>query len=138
MLQRNAIQRTGPPSCNVTGPGRSATSFDITQPGTIADMDTADVIPITDFRRDTARIIAAHVVSETPVFITQGGYVSAVVLSPERYRDLIRQAGQFTETRGQTTTATAGIEQGQRPESWFGFVDAETADMLEGGGWELE
>jgi hypothetical protein len=51
-----------------------------------------EIIPITDFRRDAARIIGGSVTSETPVFITQCGYVTAVVLSPVRYRDLLRQA----------------------------------------------
>ena len=63
-------------------------------------MDTPpEIIPITDFRRDAARVIGASVTAETPVFITQCGYVTAVVLSPERYKDLLRLAEPVTETR---------------------------------------
>ena len=61
-------------------------------PGTLPLVETPEVIPITDFRRDAARIIAAQTAAETPVYITQGGYVTAVVLSPEHYRGLARLA----------------------------------------------
>jgi len=48
-------------------------------------VDLPDVIPITEFRRDAARIIAARIAAEKHVLITQCGYVTAVVLSPELY-----------------------------------------------------
>jgi len=56
-------------------------------------VDLPDVIPITEFRRDAARIIAARIAAEKHVLITQCGYVTAVVLSPELYRGLVRRAG---------------------------------------------
>ena len=104
-------------------------------------MDTPDVIPITDFRRDAARIIASEIAAERPVFITQGGYVTAVVLSPERYRDLTRQTRQTAagaEARRRIIAPPGDTERESRPANWFGFVDAETADALEASGWELE
>ena len=75
------------------------------------------------------------------MYITQGGYVTAVVLSPERYRDLIRQTRKTAdgeEARRRIIAPPADTEHEMRPASWFGFVDAETADALEASGWELE
>jgi len=57
----------------------------VAPPITIATVDLPDVIPITEFRRDAARIIAARIAAEKHVLITQCGYVTAVVLSPELY-----------------------------------------------------
>jgi PHD/YefM family antitoxin component YafN of YafNO toxin-antitoxin module len=101
-------------------------------------VDTPDVIPITEFRRGAARIIASRITAERPVFITQGGYVTAIVLSPERYRDLVRQTAEGARARRRIIAPPVDAGQGPRSESWFGYVDAETADMLEACGWELE
>ena len=98
-------------------------------------MDTQDVIPITDFRRDTARIIGSRIAAEKPVFITQGGYVTAIVLSPELYRDLIRRAEEGAEARRETRAQTARTRVEREPESLFGFLDAETAEILEQTAW---
>jgi PHD/YefM family antitoxin component YafN of YafNO toxin-antitoxin module len=133
-------RRIGSRPHNVNGTWRSATSPGVSPPGTIAAVDTPDVIPITDFRRGAARIIASQVAAERPVYITQGGYVTAVVLSPERYRDLIRltrQTADCKEARRRIIAPPDDAER-ERPASWFGFVDAETADALEASGWELE
>ena len=107
-------------------------------------MDTPEVIPITDFRRDTARIIAAQIASETPVYITQGGYVTAIVLSPERYKGLIRLAERgMAAERAQATNSRVGARAADAdgdgwPEDVFGFLDADTAEILASGGFELE
>ena len=108
-------------------------------------METPEVIPITDFRRDTARIIAAQTAAETPVYITQGGYVTAVVLSPERYRGLARLAERgMAANRAAEADArmTGGREREADDDGWpkdvFGFLDPETAEILASGGFELE
>ena len=113
-------------------------------------MDTPDVIPITDFRRDTARILAAQIAAETPVFITQGGYVTAVVLSPERYRGLVRlaeqglaaergrAAGRGRAANGRVGARAADADGDGWPEDIFGFLDADTAEIPASGGFELE
>jgi hypothetical protein len=119
-------------------------------------MDLPDVIPITDFRRNAARIIAAQVASEKHVLITQCGYVTAVVLSPELYRGLVRRAGRepAAERSGASRQGDAGgrdmaargrsnepgpdVDDDGWPEDVFGFLDAETAEILVSGGWELE
>jgi PHD/YefM family antitoxin component YafN of YafNO toxin-antitoxin module len=130
--------KIGSRSRNVNGTGRSATSPGVGQPRTIAAVDTPDVIPITDFRRGAARIIASRIAGERPVYITQGGYVTAVVLSPERYRDLLSHTAEGAQTRRRIIAPPVDTEHELRPASWFGFVDAETADALEASGWELE
>jgi prevent-host-death family protein len=43
------------------------------------------IIPITVLRRDAARLIARVDRAHLPVFITQRGYVTAVLLSREEY-----------------------------------------------------
>jgi prevent-host-death family protein len=43
------------------------------------------VIPVSEFRRDTARLIEVALRSHEPLFITQRGYVTAVLLSREEY-----------------------------------------------------
>ncbi len=113
-------------------------------------MDTPEVIPITDFRRDAARIIASHIAAERPVYITQGGYVTAVVLSPGRYKGLVRLAerGMAAERghaggRGQAASGRVGAWTADAagdgcPEDIFGFLDADTAEILASGGFELE
>ena len=46
------------------------------------------IIPVSELRRDTARLIRRMERSHLPVFITQRGYVSAVLLSREEYDTL--------------------------------------------------
>jgi PHD/YefM family antitoxin component YafN of YafNO toxin-antitoxin module len=127
-----------PHSRNVNATRRSATSPSVSQLDTIGAVETPDVIPITDFRRGAARIIASQVAGERPVYITQCGYVTAVVLSPERYRDLISHTVEDAKARRRIIAPPIDTECESRPASWFGFVDAETADALEASGWELE
>ena len=43
------------------------------------------VIPVSELRRDTARLIEVAYRSHEPLFITQRGYVTAVLLSREEY-----------------------------------------------------
>lgn len=108
-------------------------------------METPEIIPITDFRRDAARIIAGQIAAETPVYITQGGYVTAVVVSPERYRGLARLAerGLAADRAAEANARMSGGRQREAdddgwPEDVFGFLDPETAEILDNGGYELE
>ena len=43
------------------------------------------IIPISELRRDTARLVRRMERSHLPVFVTQRGYVTAVLLSREEY-----------------------------------------------------
>jgi prevent-host-death family protein len=43
------------------------------------------VVPISELRRDTARLIRRMERSHLPVFITQRGFVTAVLLSRDEY-----------------------------------------------------
>jgi prevent-host-death family protein len=43
------------------------------------------IVPVSDLRRDTARLIQKACKSHEPLFITQRGYVTAVLLSREEY-----------------------------------------------------
>ena len=113
------------------------------------------VVPITDFRRLTARIIGDAAAAGAPVFITQGGYVTAAVLSRGRYDDLVHrsallEAAQAKDTSG-ATLDRAAIEDAEaelvriewmrragRAETRFGLTDVETAAFLEAEGFGLE
>jgi prevent-host-death family protein len=61
-------------------------------------MDTPIVIPVSELRRDTARLIEKAHRSPDPLYITQRGYVTAVLLTPERYQDL-RDAARSEQQR---------------------------------------
>ena len=49
---------------------------------------TPAVIRITDLRRSTTEVVNEMIHSGRPVFVTQHGYVTAVLLSREQYDDL--------------------------------------------------
>ena len=52
------------------------------------------VVPVTDIRRDIARLIEEVNRSCRPVFISQRGYLTAVLLSCDRYERLRREASE--------------------------------------------
>ena len=84
------------------------------------------VVPVTDIRRDVARLIEEVNRSCRPVFISQRGYLTAVLLSCDRYERLRREA---SEVSG------AGQIQRRRPEEPFrrtqyGPYDFETARLF--------
>ena len=43
------------------------------------------IVPISELRRDTSRLVRRVQRSHLPLFVTQRGYVSAVLLSREEY-----------------------------------------------------
>ena len=51
-------------------------------------MHTPILIPVSELRRDVARLIEKARRSPDPLFITQRGYITAVLMSPGRYEDL--------------------------------------------------
>ncbi len=124
-----------------------------------------NVIPITELRRDAARIILQMVASDTPVFVTQNGRVAAVLLARDAYEGLLRRASVQEEAESTSPAILAGFEErgspgsvasrsgvsgGRRPlrgssgsrrqlvESRFGLVDPETAAFLEEAGYGAE
>lgn len=61
-------------------------------------MGTRILISITEVRRDTARLFEQVRVSTRPHFVTQYGYITAVLLSPREYETL-RAAAQRHDRR---------------------------------------
>ncbi|HET6475369.1 MAG TPA: hypothetical protein VFH93_04735 [Thermoleophilia bacterium] len=130
-------------------------------------MDTSpDVFPITAFRRDAARILAGPVASGTPAYITQCGYVTAVVLSRERYRELLYRSDLLAAATARVVESTqqragsveeaasaldhAAVERAREDlaaaarrrreglvDTRYGVIDAETADFLEAEGFAV-
>jgi len=121
----------------VTRANPSATSPGIDPSPTLTAVDTPDVIPITDFRQATARIIAGQVAAERPVFVAQAGYVTAIVLAPELYRGLVRRAADEATATRRVAVLRALAERDRLHDAGYDH-DAGTAELLEVGGWESE
>ena len=93
------------------------------------------VVPVTDIRRDVAHLIEEVNRSCRPVFISQRGYLTAVLLSCDRYEGLRREAGKGS-----------GAGHGQRrrqPEEPFhrtqyGPHDYETARLFSQDGYRTD
>jgi prevent-host-death family protein len=47
-----------------------------------------NIIPITDLQRQAGQIISSLTESDEPIFITQRGRASAVIISAERYSEI--------------------------------------------------
>ena len=91
------------------------------------------VVPVTDIRRDVARLTEEVNRSCRPVFISQRGYPTAVLLSCDRYETLRSEA---SEGRG------AGRSR-RRPEEPFrrtqcGPCDFETARLFSQDGFRTD
>jgi len=116
-----------------------------------------DIVTITEFRRDAAGIIGGAVASGAPVFVTQQGRVTAVVLSRDRYDGLLHRAALAgLKTAGAADPLPAAdaaarqasalvetpIGRADTPfrlvETRFGLVDPATADFLEVEGFGVE
>ena len=100
-----------------------------------------DIVTITDFRRDAAGVIGSAVASGAPVFVTQHGRVTAVLLSRDRYEHLRqRSALAEPETAAGGADRLPGTDAHTRPatalvETRFGRVEPETADFLKSAGF---
>jgi prevent-host-death family protein len=66
---------------------------------------TPDIVPITDFRKDAARIMARAAGEGAPVFVTQNGRLTAVLLSRQRYDQLLALAAAGASASEQDTAA---------------------------------
>jgi prevent-host-death family protein len=108
-----------------------------------------DIITITDLRRDAAGIIGGAVAGGAPVFVTQCGRVTAVLLSRDRYERLLQRTALVEpETAGgadpvpvaDAAARPATAEAAAQPatalvETLFGLVEPETADFLKTEGF---
>lgn len=105
-----------------------------------------DVIPITAFRRDAARIIQRMGASGTPVYVTQNGRLAAVLLAREAYESLLHRLavqgsnnpGDVDPPAGRDTGTPLRRWNGDRPElvaTRFGRVDSATAEFLAAEGF---
>jgi prevent-host-death family protein len=50
-----------------------------------------DIIPISDLRRDAASVVKRATASGQPVFVTQRGRTTSVLLSGQAYLDIMRE-----------------------------------------------
>ena len=81
-------------------------------------MDTRTLISVTEVRRDTARLIEQVPRSPGPLFVTQYGYITAVLLSPREYEALRAAARRNHDRR------ILGLQ--------YGPWDRETAHLMDG------
>jgi len=90
---------------------------------------------LTDFRRDAAGIIGDAVAGGAPVFVTQHGRVTAVLLSRDRYERLLQRSAVVEPQTAGGADPLPAAEAAARPatalvETLFGLVEPETADFL--------
>jgi len=100
---------------------------------------TPNIVPITDFRKDAARIMERAAAEGTPVFVTQKGRLASVLLSRERYDELLALAAAGPSAAAEDTAARPRAPAGTpvagfpptRPrlgvETLYGPADPETA-----------
>ena len=98
-------------------------------------MDTPIVIPVTELRRDVARLIEKARRSPDPLFITQRGYVTAVLLTPEKYEDL-RDAARAEHERHEkiirlNDRRVLGVQYGPRDWETARLMDEDVMDAEE-------
>jgi prevent-host-death family protein len=86
---------------------------------------TPIIIPVSEFRRHVATLIEKAHRSPEPLFITQRGYVTAVLLTPEKYEDL-RDAGRTEQER---STSSRRLNDRRVLSEQFGPWDWETARL---------
>ena len=91
---------------------------------------TPIIIPVSELRRDVARLIEKAHRSPDPVFITQRGYITAVLLTPERYEDL-RDAGRSEPER---STSPRRLNDRRVLGVQHGLPDWETARLMDDEG----
>jgi prevent-host-death family protein len=98
-------------------------------------MDKAPrIVPVTDVRRDIAHLIEQVNRSARPVFISQRGYLTAVLLSCDRFDSLLHDAS--VKQRIPHTTSSVPRVPFRRTE--YGPCDYETARLFSQEGYETE
>jgi prevent-host-death family protein len=92
------------------------------------------VVPVTSIRRDIARLIDDVNRSARPVFISQRGYLTAVLISCDRYDALRRDASENRRTRQSASSVPA------RPfrNTQYGPCDFDTARLFSQEGYYTE
>ena len=91
-------------------------------------MDTTPtVIPVSELRRDLARLIERAHRSPGPLFITQRGYITLVLLAPERFEDL-RDAARSEQERAESPRYPSDRRVLSRQ---YGAADWETARLTD-------
>ena len=89
------------------------------------------VVPITEFRRDAARIIHQMVASGAPVYVTQNGRAAAVLLARDAYEGLLyRLAVRASATPGVVDLSMAGEAQNPGPAVVAGAEGRATAGSV--------
>ena len=102
---------------------------------TVAGLDTTPIIiPVSELRRDIARLIEKAHRGPEPFFITQRGYITAVLLSPQRYEDL-RDAARTEQERSKSprplTDRPRPLDDRRLLSVQYGPWDWETARLLD-------
>jgi prevent-host-death family protein len=92
------------------------------------------VVPVTDVRRDIAHLIEEVNRSARPVFISQRGYLTAVLLSCDRY-DSLRHDASVNERMSQSTRSLPRVPFRR---TQYGPCDYETARLFSQEGYETE
>jgi prevent-host-death family protein len=88
------------------------------------------LIPVSELRRDVARLIEKARRSPDPFFITQRGYITAVLLAPDKYEDL-RDAAR-TEPERSRVPRRASLDDDRRIQGQlYGPWDWETARLTD-------
>ena len=99
----------------------------------VAGLDTTPIIiPVSELRRDIARLIEKAHRSPDPLFITQRGYITAVLLTPQKYEDL-RDAGRSEQER---STSSRRLSDRRVLGVQYAPWDWETAGLMNGEEYE--
>jgi prevent-host-death family protein len=94
----------------------------------VTGLDTTPIIiPISELRRDLARVLEKAQRSPDPIFITQRGYITGVMLTPQKYEDL-RDAGRSEQERSKSPRR---LNDRRVLSAQFGPWDWETARLMD-------
>ncbi len=88
---------------------------------------TPIIIPVSELRRGIARVIDKAHRSPEPLYITQRGYITAVLMTPERYEEL-RDAAR---TEQQRSMSARRLNERRVLGVQYGPCDWETARLVD-------
>jgi prevent-host-death family protein len=92
------------------------------------------VVPVTGIRRDIAHLIEQVNRSARPVFISQRGYLTAVLISCDQYEYLRRDAGEDRRIRW----SPRSVPEEPFRRTQYGPCDYETARLFAQDGFDTE